>query len=554
VKSEFERLGIRYGSKGGKPDDVGKEDPDPAAVPEDAGERQELLDAAWARCKTIAADPIRQLLDIARRLGIIGDKRGVVAVFLMMVSRLLGNPGSLLRKGASSSGKSFPIDNLVPNLFTKEIDYIEMTAASGKSMPYDKRSYRHRAVIIGEGTALAPGKYGDESFVGMIREILSKGRIIYQTVMKTGGKNAELRTVIIEKPGPIVIITTAAREIVEEEMNTRMLSSLADETPAQSKAVVEAKGAQLQGTAPPRPDEAELAAWRAFQDWLRFGPREVVVPFAGKLSTLVDTKSLRVRRDFSTFGALIQASALVNRANREIDTKGRIVAELEDYGLVLLALDSGLDEIRFGNVDQLNQIRQVVVDLLDQRQREWRRVQTLRQTNASLVTHCNQMRIKGVAKRLNAAYAAAGEGHGSFARYRDTMTNNGQDPTWGGLAATKAAVDQMVRHALMTSARTTWGTLSAPKLPFSGNDPVPRTVELSYAKLAELLGVTYKVARTRLALACEAAAVIEHEEPGRAKTAPRLLAPGKVVIATRAGRGRGAFPSLAELQAALLTP
>jgi hypothetical protein len=533
-----------------KPAPTSREEPDPAAVPDDPDDLARQREAAWALCHAVARDPMRMLLDIARRLGIVGDRGGVIAVFLTMVSRLLAEPASLLRKGASSSGKSFPIDGL-RTLFNKDIDYIEFTAASAKALPYDRRNYRNRAVLIGEATALVPGKHGDEAFVGMVREMLSKGRIVYTTVIKTGGKNAELVSVTIEKAGPIALITTAAREIVEEEMNTRLLSSLADETPRQTQVVTQARGQRLKGTAPPRPGEDELAHWRAFQDSLRLGPREVVVPYADVLSALIDTKSLRVRRDFGAVGALIQASALVHRTQRQVDAQGRVIAELRDYEWVLAALDTGLDELRFGNVDQLNHVRQVVADALDRRRLDWWRGQTLDQAVAKLAEHCIRARNRNLAQRLrDAGTKAAGEAHGCFARFRDIMTNNGQDPTFGGIAATQAASEQLVGRTLLAAGRQVRADMAKPNV--HGNwrpgGHAPREVELSYAKLAELLGVTYKVARTRLTMAAEAGAVIEWEPHGRPRNAPHHLAPGKVVIATRSGRGRGAFPSLVELQ------
>jgi hypothetical protein len=568
ARDEIERGIIKAGAGA-----LGEEKPDPAAVPDSAAEQQALLDAAWARCQAIALDPVRLLLDIAERLGVVGDRFGVVAVFLTMTSRLLTRPAGLLRKGASASGKSFPIDALIA-LFNKDIDYIEMTGASARALPYDERHYVHRVVLIGEATALMSAKNGDETFVGIFREMISKMRITYQTVEKVGdGKNTKMITRTIEKPGPIAVITTAAREIVEEEMNTRMLSSLADETEKQTQAVVKAIGEQLSGNARPRPDDDELACWRAFQDWLRLGPREVVVPYAGALSKLVDTKSLRIRRDFGAVCALIQASALVNRARRQLDPHDRIIAELEDYKWVLEAL-TGLDELRYGNVEHINQVRQVVVEAIDRRRRSWRRSQTLARCVTHLANHCTNHHLPKLAKQVrNAGKQAADEEHRGFRKFRELMTNQGKDPTWGGIGkpklsdahvdvedgtpdvtqdALKTAAHRVVREAWWRAAQQVRDEMAAQLersemgvTSLGGSGP-PEVVELSYAQMAGLLGITYKVARSRLRIAIENGAVVTCNDTRRPNNAPSLLIPGKVATAT-GGTGRGAFPSLREL-------
>jgi hypothetical protein len=525
------------------PSDGSKDEPDPAAVPEDPAERQRLLDAAWALCQDIARSPIQQLLGIARRLGVVGDYGGTITVFLILTSRLLAEPASLQRKGASSSGKSYPIENLIW-LFNKDVDFIEMTAVSAKALPYDQRSYRHRAIIIGEATVLAAGKQGDEAFLSMVRELISKGKIVYTTVVTR--KNAMPVSLTIEKEGPITLLTTTARELVEEEMGTRLLVGLADETQQQTRTVVIAQGLKLKGVAPPFPAEAELAAWQAFQHWLRLGPCEVVVPFADVLSNLVDVRPLRIRRDFPAVGALIQASALINRAQRKRDAQGRIIATLADYGIVLHALNAGLDEMRYGNVEQLNQVRDVVVDRLERRQRAWWREETLRRTVNALAQHAGQNNLPGLEQRVRdaGAAAAAGQGRDAFARFRAILTNAGQDPTWGGAAATGPAAEQRVRSMCRTAGRAVRTEIHHP----AGLDQVPRTIEISYARLAEALGITFKVARIRMTMAIEAGAIIMHEPIGRARTAPHLLSPGQVVIPIREVKGQGAFPSRAEVE------
>jgi hypothetical protein len=58
------------------------------------------------------------------------------------------------------------------------------------------------------------------------------------------------------------------------------------------------------------------------------------VPYAARLAELVPPIAVRLRRDFGTLLTLIRTQALLHRASRDIDERGRIVATVEDYGVV----------------------------------------------------------------------------------------------------------------------------------------------------------------------------------------------------------------------------
>jgi hypothetical protein len=129
---------------------------------------------------------------------------------------------------------------------------------------------------------------------------------------------------------------TSARENVEQEMMTRLMTSDADESRGQTLAVV--KRTLLGVSAPISTEEIEL--WVDLQRGLEFNaPYDVVVPFAAAIYaayeeliySLPNALQVRMRRDISGLLAAVKAAAVLHRAQRSVDESGRIVAEFADY-------------------------------------------------------------------------------------------------------------------------------------------------------------------------------------------------------------------------------
>jgi hypothetical protein len=506
---------------------------DPGGIPDDPA-------AAWAKCKDLAEAPdlIKRLLDAAWRLGIAGDKHGVLCEFLLMVSRLLKRPAAVLRKGAAASGKNFVTDTLIALL--NPYDFIKLTAASAKALVYSARDFRHRFLTIAEAAALVPGKNGNDEFAMMLRELLSSGRIIYHTVERT--EDGKLVGVEKEQEGPVAFSLTTARENIEEELDTRILTTLTDESKGQSKAIIAAVCDDAAGMAPPPLTEGELAQWRALQDWLRLGCRDVVIPFAPALSSLVAVDQLRIRRDISGVLALVQASALWHRAQRQLDGQGRIIAEIWDYAVAISALGDGLDEIRHGDTAKLEEVRRVVAEQLDKAQRQWWRRATVAEFREALALHCDHHRLTAATQRLHAA-GQSQQGRGRLATARGCVavaTDDGKDPSLATTAA-PGGLDQLCQRLLLAAGRQAAdGLMVIGRLGMPGK---PSSVEISSQALANLLGIGRKAARVRLDNAIEAGVVLDESDASRARTAPRKLAPGQVVSTPAGAQRYGAFPA-----------
>jgi hypothetical protein len=131
----------------------------------------------------------------------------------------------------------------------------------------------------------------------------------------------------------LIVTTTNAQ--LHPENETRLLTLTVNDTTDQTKFILKAiAGGQQRGVA------VDYVPWQAFQTWLETGERRVVIPFAETLADLIPPVAVRLRRDFGTLLALIQAHALLHRERRDRDNQGQILATLDDYAAVrVLAAD-----------------------------------------------------------------------------------------------------------------------------------------------------------------------------------------------------------------------
>jgi Helix-turn-helix domain len=183
------------------------------------------------RCAELARQPriLDRLVEDAERVGVTGEQRTVKVEYLVFTSRLLERLASIVVKGQSSSGKSWVTQQT--SRFFPESAYYEMTAASEHALIYDD-PLSHRILVIYEASGLA-----SDTFSYIVRSLLSEGRLRYPTVVK---KDGELTTVIIERAGPTALITTTTALRLHQENETRLISLASDESPEQTKAVLEA--------------------------------------------------------------------------------------------------------------------------------------------------------------------------------------------------------------------------------------------------------------------------------------------------------------------------
>ena len=315
-------------------------------------------DELWEKVKRLAKDP--HLLDRMVRFiedrGIVGERAGILAIYLAMTSRLHRRKAmSLLRRGASAAGKNAPIEEVL-KLFPPDAIY-EMTDGSAKSLVFyggadDVDALKGKVIYIHEAAAIAPKRGEEDDKARFVRMLISEGRIVYP-ISQIDPETNEIRTQIYIKNGPIAVIVTSARNNVEPEMLTRLLVCDADETTAQTDLILSETLQRASGEARQRREPAlSVEQWQDLQQWLQLdGPFEVFVPFAPAIrAAYADLElrlPLRARRDVVSILTAVHASAIVHKAQRATGNDGAIIAKLDDYRIAHAAFAEGMRSLYF---------------------------------------------------------------------------------------------------------------------------------------------------------------------------------------------------------------
>ncbi len=302
----------------------------PAETPATAQHPSETVDDLeigpddWTLCTELAQAPqiLMRLKEELRTVGLAGEQRGALLIYLALTSRLQDRPVSIAVKGPSSAGKSNLVEQVLR--FFPQSAYYCLSAMSDKVLAYSDEPLSHRFLVLYEAAGLR-GEFANY----FIRSLLSEGRLRYEVVIKN---DEGIKTQLIEREGPTGLITTTTRIHLHLENETRYLSVPVDDSTNQTRKVLMATAQERQVTK----DAKELKPWLALQRWLETGERRVVIPFAKTLAELIPPVAVRLRRDFVTFLNLIRSHALLHRASRQRDRDGRIIAEFRDYKAVRL--------------------------------------------------------------------------------------------------------------------------------------------------------------------------------------------------------------------------
>ena len=288
------------------------------------GALTEEAEQAWALAGPLLQCPdiLGEFVKLCQAMGLVGEERNAKLLFLVVTSRLLEKPISIVIKGPSAGGKSFTVI-IVLRAFP-ESAYLDFTSMSDHLLAYDERPIAHKMLVIYEATGMSSdiGSY-------LVRSLLSEGCVKYGTVEKTPDG---LQPRIIERPGPTGLITTTTWTHLHPENETRLLSITVRDDPMQTRGVLECLADRANGNGPSEPD---FGPWHALQTWLELaGTREVTIPYAHELAEHTNPKAVRLRRDFGAVLNLIRAHAILHQCTRERDAQGRIIATLADYRAV----------------------------------------------------------------------------------------------------------------------------------------------------------------------------------------------------------------------------
>ncbi len=295
---------------------------------------------AWEKCESLAssANILEQFAQDLHQVGLVGEDSAAKSIFLVIVSRLLEHPASLLVKGPPSSGKTIFVEEISQKFFAKE-SCLNITLMSENTLSNSEENFRHRTIVLGEAVGMS-----SRTTVYLVRSLISSGKIVIGINSKATGSGKS----VLEGPTNLVCTTTSVS--IDPDTETRCLSITMSDSREQTKRVLEAM-AEPNGV-------FDSERWIALQTWLSTLNSDVVIPFRKSLVLNIEPTALRVRRDAKTVLSLIQAHALIHAASRDKDEKGRIVATLQDYSQVYALVSELIDQAAESSVP--NEIRETV--------------------------------------------------------------------------------------------------------------------------------------------------------------------------------------------------
>jgi hypothetical protein len=264
-----------------------------------------------------------------KRLGFTGEEINQKLLYLSFTSRIMDNSISTIVKGQSATGKSY-LTGTVLKLFPKS-DVMNFSFITGKALVHRQDDLSHKILYIAEHS-------GGEGAEYSVRTLLSEGEISIMLPVKNEN-TGHFETVEKRIPAKgLVFVETTTRDRIHYENQTRLFDLYVDESPEQTRRVLEAQATQVETDGPEVEDEVK--AWRCAQTLLKH--YRVHIPYASELATEFPKDKPRARRDYPKLLNLIRSHALLYQLQRKTDDKERLVATVEDFEAILPLAETAL--------------------------------------------------------------------------------------------------------------------------------------------------------------------------------------------------------------------
>lgn len=259
-----------------------------------------------------SADLLDRSAAAIEALGYVGEARNRRLAYLIATSRLLSRPLSAILRAASGAGKSTLLERVSALMPEESIE--QLSRLTPHALYYLGADHlRHKLVLVDETAGASEADYP-------IRSLQSQGFLRMKLVVK--GKT-ETFTV----NGPVSIMSGTTSSDLNPENTSRVLELLLDDSPEQTRLILDAQRRAWAGEARPTVD---VSLWRDAQRLLE--PLDVVVPFATRLS--FPARTTRDRREQEKLLGLVASHALLHQRRRKRDRDGRLVATVDDYRAV----------------------------------------------------------------------------------------------------------------------------------------------------------------------------------------------------------------------------
>ena len=210
-------------------------------------EKQEKKEKTRIEARKLLASPqfFNEFLSVMEKAGLVGEKNNSLVLLIVVVSRLLVRPLSALVKGMSASGKNWLVTRVF--LLMPRGRVRELSGLSERAWNYLKDHFRHRVLYLQERNADVGGT------VHPLRVLISEQKLVRLVTQWADGKRVTKKYVA---RGPVAAISTTTKSGLEIDDETRHVSLFIDESPEQTRRIVQAYARQNQ----PLP-QADIHLW-----------------------------------------------------------------------------------------------------------------------------------------------------------------------------------------------------------------------------------------------------------------------------------------------------
>jgi len=252
-------------------------------------------------------------------MGVIGEPRNRLIIFLACLTKTLHVPVSVMMKGSTSSGKSNLVRTVIA-LFSPDC-VIKRSSLSKKAPAHGSGDLAGKILYLAEYQA------GKDAML-LLRLQQSEGELDHEFTTVIGHERG---TTVAHRSGSPVVLTTTTEDAVYADDETRFLSLRADESAELTREVVRRKFRPAVQNNPEPPLEVWRDATRilggstntfSYPEWFQF------------VADQIPADDTRARRDAERFIGLLEAVALCRAYSENRGTCSKqITINLADYAV-----------------------------------------------------------------------------------------------------------------------------------------------------------------------------------------------------------------------------
>ncbi len=262
-------------------------------------------------------DLLKKINQLIGKAGVVGEEQSRLFLFAIASSYKMPDTLHALVQGSSGSGKTHLIVK-VGQLMPQEDTRFLTRVTESSLYNYGETELRNKLFCMEDLDGLK-----EEAFLAF-RELQSRGQLTSSTSEKDekGNIRARIRTV----KGPISSMSATTKGAVYEDNMGRCFLISVDESPEQTKAIIEYQNRRAAGGIN---KEEEKQTAHLLRNCIRIlQPMEVVNPYAGQIA--LPEEAHKIRRLNELYQSFVKQVTLINQYKRKKDSKGRLVTEKED--------------------------------------------------------------------------------------------------------------------------------------------------------------------------------------------------------------------------------